>query len=298
MSYAVEIRQLTKKYGDFVALDQVNLCIEAGMIYGLLGRNGAGKTTLMRIITSQLLASSGEVKVFGESPYENNHVLSRICFVQENQAYPDHFRVRDVLAVAPRFFPNWDQDYARALVADFQLPLKQRVKKLSRGMRSALGIVIGLASRAPLTILDEPYLGLDAVARERFYNHLIEDYMAHTRTIVLSTHLIDEVSQILNHVAVIDRGRILIDERIDTLRSRAYTVAGAKHAVEHFAAGKNVIQRAALGGLATATILGDWNPQVRQAAEEHNLEFTPVSLQQLIVHLTEGNAVNVGAEIS
>lgn len=297
MSYAVQVRQLTKQYGDVKALDHVDLSIESGMVYGLLGRNGAGKTTLMRIITSQLFATSGEVKVFGESPYENEHVLRQICFIRENQVYPDHFRVRDVLAVAPRFFPYWDQDYARALVADFQLPLKRRVKKLSRGMRSALGIVVGLASRAPLTIFDEPYLGLDAVAREMFYNHLIEDYMSHRRTMILSTHLIDEVSQLLNHVTVIDRGRILIDERVDTLRSRAYTVAGGKQAVENFAAGKNVIQRAELGALATVTIVGDWNEKVRRQAEERSLEFTPVSLQQLIVHLTQGKTANVGAEV-
>lgn len=288
MSNIVEIKGISKTYGKVKAVDDVSFTIESDKIYGLLGRNGAGKTTIMHMITAQLFATSGELKVFGEAPYENTRVLNQICFIKESLKYPEHFHVVDALAVASSLFPNWDKDFAYALIEEFQLPLKRRIKKLSRGMLSAVGIIVGLASRAPLTIFDEPYLGLDAVARSLFYNKLLEDYGTHPRTIVLSTHLIDEVSQILEHVLVIDKGKLIINEEADTLRGRASTIVGSASKVDHFTAGKNVINREPFGGLASVTLLGNLTEQERRQAVDAGLEITPVSLQQMIVHLTNG----------
>jgi ABC-2 type transport system ATP-binding protein len=289
MSMVVEVRQLTKSYGSITAVKGVSFSIEAGNIYGLLGRNGAGKTTIMRIITAQEFATSGDVKVCGELPYENSQVLSRICFVKDTQKYPKYFRMIDVLEVAPLFFPKWDREYAFALTEDFHLPLNRRMNALSRGMLSAAGIVVGLASRAPLTIFDEPYLGVDAVARSLFYDRLLEDYGEHPRTVILSTHLIDEVSRLLEHILVVDEGRLILDEEADALRGRAFTVVGPAATVDAYTAGMDVIARQPLGGLVSATVMGTGttgNASDRQKAQALGLEVVPVSLQQLIVHLT------------
>lgn len=286
MKNIVEVKRLNKIYGEVTALSDINFSIEAGKIYGLLGRNGAGKTTIMHIITAQLFATSGEVKVFGETPYENDRVLSQICFIKESQKYPDYFQVRDMMKVAASLFPNWDEDYAYSLIEDFQLPLNRQIKKLSRGMLSSVGIITGLASRAPLTIFDEPYLGLDAVARSLFYDRLIEDYTTHERTIILSTHLIDEVSRILEHVLIIDRGKLIVNEEAETLRGKALTVIGSSDKVETFISGKKIIQHDSLGGLVSATVLGDLDLMERQQAKSLGLEIAPISLQQLIVYLT------------
>lgn len=156
-------------------------------------------------------------------------------------------------------------------------------------MLSAVGIVIGLASRAPLTIFDEPYLGLDAVARSLFYDRLIEDYSEHPRTVFLSTHLIDEVSQLLEHVIVIDNGKIIINEDADTLRGRAVTLMGGATKVEEFITGKEVIARETFGGLVSATLMG-MTPMDQSSAAELGLEITPISLQQLIVHLSKNKS--------
>ena len=290
MSAIISVKGLTKAYGKFTAVHQVSFEWEANRIYGLLGRNGAGKTTLMHMLTAQLFPTSGEIRVFGENPYENNRVLSQLCFIKESQKYSDNFRVADALAVAGYFLPNWDQEYALSLVEDFRLPLKRRMKKLSRGMLSAVGIVIGLASRAPLTIFDEPYIGLDAVARSLFYDRLVKDYSEHPRTIVLSTHLIDEVSSLLEHVLLIDQGRLLLDEEADALRGRAYTVAGKSSRVSEFASGRQVIHRDTFGPLATAAILGELDAATRDMADSLGLEIAPVSMQQLIVYLTDRKA--------
>ena len=289
MSKVVEIERLTKSYGKVTVINEVSFSLEENKIYGLLGRNGAGKTTIMHMITAQLFATNGKLKVFDEHPYENDRVLRRICFIKESQKYPDTYRINDVLEVSALFFPNFDREYAHSLIRDFNLPLKRRMKKLSRGMLSAVGIVVGLASRAPLTIFDEPYLGLDAVARSLFYNRLIEDYAEYPRTVVLSTHLIDEVSQLLEHVIVIDNGKLIINEDADTLRGRAVTVVGAASKVEEFISGKEVITREPFGGLLSATLVG-LNQNDQLLIDTLGLEASPVSLQQLIIHLTNRNS--------
>ncbi|GEK86523.1 ABC transporter ATP-binding protein [Microbacterium aerolatum] len=287
MTAVIEVHNLTKHYKDKNALDNVSLDIDGGAIYGLLGRNGAGKTTLMSILTAQNFASSGEVRVFGEHPYENTRVLSRMCFVRESQKYPDDATPRHAFKAASLFFENWDQAFADELIKEFQLPTKQTIKKLSRGQLSAVGVIIGLASRAELTFFDEPYLGLDAVARQIFYDRLIEDYAEHPRTIILSSHLIDEVANLIERVIVIDNGRILLNEETDAVRDRAVTVIGDAAKVDTWAAGREVLHREALGRVASVTVLGTLGADERAEVVASGLDLAPVSLQQLIVRLTQ-----------
>jgi ABC-2 type transport system ATP-binding protein len=285
MSAVVEVSHLTRRFGDTTAVDDVSFSVQKNTIHGLLGRNGAGKTTLMQLLTGQVFATEGTMEVLGAHPVENAEVLSQTCFIQESQKYPDTFRAIDVLRIAAGAYPHWDHAFADQLVGEFKLPVKRMIKKLSRGQLSAIGIVVGLASRAPVTFFDEPYLGLDAVARQLFYDRLLSDYAEHPRTVVLSTHLIDEVSDLLEHVIVIDDGRIIIDSDADSLRGSVTAVAGTASAVDAFSKGREVLHREQLGGLASATLSG-LDAAGRRAAAEAGLELAPVSLQQLIVRST------------
>lgn len=287
MTAVIEVTGLTKRYRDTVAVDDVSFGIEKDRIYGLLGRNGAGKTTVMSILTAQNFATSGDVRVFGEHPYENARVLSRMCFVRESQRYPDDATPRHAFRSARLFFPNWDQGLADRLIDEFQLPTKKTIKKLSRGQLSAVGVVIGLAARAEITFFDEPYLGLDAVARQIFYDRLLDDYAAHPRTIILSSHLIDEVSNLIERVLVIDRGRIVMDDDTDAVRDRATNVVGDSAAVDAFIAGREVIHRESLGRVSSVTVLGALSDADRAALRSAGLDVAPVSLQQLVVRTTQ-----------
>ncbi|ERK71768.1 ABC transporter ATP-binding protein [Leifsonia aquatica] len=282
---AVQVSGVTKRFGSFTAIDDVSVTIQPGRIHGLLGRNGAGKTTLMQLITGQDFPSSGDIRVFGENPAENARVLSHLCFIKESQRYPEDFQPKHVFRSAPWFFEHWDAEFAERLIEDFRLPVNRRIKKLSRGQLSAVGVIVGLASRAPLTFFDEPYLGLDAVARQIFYDRLLEDFAEHPRTVVLSTHLIDEVANLLEHVIVIDQGRILMDQDAEELRSSATTVVGPRSAVDAFVASHEVLHRDGIGGLASVTVSG-LSSADRAAAGSAGLELAPVSLQQLIVRKT------------
>jgi ABC-2 type transport system ATP-binding protein len=291
----IEVTGLTKRYGDTVAVDDVSFTIEKDRIYGLLGRNGAGKTTIMSILTAQNFATSGDVRVFDENPYENARALSRMCFVRESQKYPDDALPHHAFDTARLFFPNWNQQIADRLIREFQIPAKTRIKKLSRGQLSAVGVVIGIASRAEVTFFDEPYLGLDAVARQIFYDRLLEDYTEHPRTIVLSSHLIDEVSNLIERVLVIDRGQIVMDEDTDAVRDRAANIVGDSAAVDAFVAGREVIHRESLGRVSSVTVLGTLTAADRALLVSQGLDIAPVSLQQLIVRITRSAAERAAA---
>ena len=207
-------RGLSRHYKDGAALDDVTLDIEPGAITGLLGRNGAGKSTLLRIIAGQEFASSGVVRVFGQGSLENDSVLRRLILIREDQEFPD-INVRRAIEIASWFLPNWSGEIAASILDEFELPPRRAIKRLSRGMRSALSLAIGLAARADLTLLDEPGAGLDVVARHRFYARLAGVHSEHPRTVVLSTHLVDEVAGLIEHVVILDRGKIVLQGPVD-----------------------------------------------------------------------------------
>lgn len=204
-----------------------------------------------------------------------------------NQKYPDDAKPKHAFATAKLFFPNWDDHLANTLIDDFRLPHDTRIKKLSRGQLSAVGVIIGLASRAEITFFDEPYLGLDAIARQTFYDRLLADYAEHPRTIVISSHLIDEIADLIERVLVLDDGVITLDQDTDELRGRAVTVVGPAAAVDAFAAGHEVLHRQRLGPTASITLLHRLTGSDRARLTELGLITAPVSLQELIVRLTQ-----------
>ncbi|HEY3941770.1 MAG TPA: ABC transporter ATP-binding protein [Acidimicrobiales bacterium] len=283
MTSTISVAGLTRRYRDHLALDDVTFAVDGPSITGLLGRNGAGKSTLMRIVAGQEFASAGRVLVGGASPVENDAVLRRMVLVREDQAFPD-VKVRDALRAASWCYPNWSAELGESLLADFDLPARRPIKRLSRGMLSALGIVIGLAARAELTLLDEPYAGLDAVARELFYDRLLADYAEHPRTVLLSTHLIDEVADLLERVVIIDHGRIVLDAPADDVRGSITTVRGSVGAVERFVAGRPTWDRRRIASQETVVVAGTLDQVDVLRARELDLTLEPLSLQQVMVH--------------
>lgn len=296
---AVEVRGVTKVYrGGVTALDAVSFDLHDNAVHGLLGRNGAGKTTLLRILTSQVFATSGSVEVFGADPRENARVRQQVCFVGESQTYPSSFAVHHVLRAGALLYPTWDDAYAHQLAADFGLPQRRGVGRLSRGMHSALGIVVGIASRAPLTVFDEPSLGLDAVARQLWHERLLADYVEHPRTVVLSTHLIDEVAGLLERVIVLDRGRVLLDDDAEALRARAVVVSGPAQAVRAFVDRRDELHRERLGGYLRVTVRGPLDATDHARAHGEGLGVEPVSLQQLFVLEAVAGSAEQGAAVA
>lgn len=281
---AIELTGVTKRFGDVAALDAVNVGFARHQITGLVGRNGAGKSTLLDLVSGRARASSGVVRIQGQDPFENRHVLADVCAVTESQPYPARFSVEVALHAAALLHPRWDAGLADELVEVFQLRRRQKIGKLSRGQRSAMGVVVALAARAPITILDEPYVGLDAVARRVFYDRLLEEVVDSPRTVVFSSHLIDEVAHLLDHLVVLDHGRVVLDAPVDAVRDSVLEVSGPCLLVDALADGRDVLSRADLGGVTRATVRG----ASADEAVAVGLRVRPLPLQDVVVALTAG----------
>ena len=277
---------LCKAYGSKQVLQNLDLTIQPGKIYGLIGRNGAGKTTLLGILTAQNTKDAGEVTYGGQPVWENQAVLSQICFSRELQATQfggqNNLKVRDYLRSAAIFCPNWDQEYADRLLSEFQLETKKKICQLSKGQMSMVTILVALASRAPLTILDEPAAGLDVVMRERFYQLLLDDFAETGRTFLVSTHIIEEAASVFEQVIILDQGRILENSPTDELIDQFRYVSGREDEVDRVCAGVEVLSRRTVGRHTTAAVRGD--PE-KLAALSGDVDIAPMNLQNVFVAL-------------
>lgn len=218
--FAVQTTGLTVTFGDTRALDGVDLTLPAGAITGLLGRNGSGKTTLVSALAAHRRPSAGSIRIDGENPWENQRLTEGICLIQEAGHLMASERLSQNLDVVASLRPHWSDDLAGRLMDAYELKPRKTLESLSRGQRSAFAVVVGLASRAPLTMLDEVHLGMDAPSRYTFYDTLLEDYAAHPRSIIISSHLIGEIERFLEHVVILERGRPVITGDADELRSQ------------------------------------------------------------------------------
>jgi ABC-2 type transport system ATP-binding protein len=219
----VELDAVSHHFGSSPALTDVTVSIRPGTVTGLIGRNGAGKTTLLSLVAALRPVQTGTVRVGGRDVWEDPDVTSRVCLVRDKGGVLEDQRIRDTLRIHRALRPHWDHDYALSLLDRFEVPLRKHPDQLSRGQRSVLGATLALASRAEVTLLDEVYLGMDAVARRMFYDELMADYIAHPRTVVLSSHLLDEVEDLMEDVVVLDRGRVVAAGDVDTVRRQHST---------------------------------------------------------------------------
>lgn len=215
----VEIRRVTRQFGNKIALDDLSLTVPRGGVFGLIGGNGAGKTTLIKHILGMLKAQSGSVRVFGLDPVENPiGTLGRIGYLSEDRDLPNWMRVGELMRYTQAFFPNWDERYAEELREAFDLDANARVKNLSRGQRARAGLLVALAHRPELLVLDEPSSGLDPVVRRDILGAIIRTIADEGRTVLFSSHLLDEVERVADRVAIIHQGRIMLTASMDEIK--------------------------------------------------------------------------------
>lgn len=285
---ALETKDITKKYKKKVAVNEVMISLEEHKIYGLLGRNGAGKTTLLNLLAGQITSSSGSVSIFGEHVFENSKAMQNICFVRVKEEAQLSFKVKEIFKMCSMFYKNWDGKYAEELANKFQLNMTVKYHKLSHGMQTVVGIIQGLASRAPITIFDEPTTGLDAAHRELFYSLLLEDYGEYPRTIILSTHLVEEVTHVIEDVIIIKEGRLVVQSLVEDLLQQVQIISGQKDKVEEFLINKKVLNREVYGNKGIAVIWEELSNEDYYSLEKEGLAIDRITLQKLFIHITGG----------
>lgn len=280
---AIQIKNVSKRYKDVTALNNISFSFEFGKIYGLLGRNGAGKSTLINIIANRIFADQGEVLIDGIPAKENMDVHEKIFCMSETDLYDRDLKVKDHFKWTNRFYDDFDLNKALEYAKKFHLDINKRFKALSKGYQSIFKLIIALSLDVPYVIFDEPVLGLDANHRELFYHLLLKEFENNERTIIIATHLIEEVSNIIEDVVFIDNGKILLQESVESLLAKGYSVSGLSNEVDRYCEGRNVIGYDELGSLKIAYVLEDKTA----LPVGSNLQTSAMNLQKLFVKMTE-----------
>lgn len=281
--YILEAGSLSKSYGSIQALDGVSLKFSENKIYGLFGRNGAGKTTLLNIISSRIFADRGTVTCFGKDIFKQPAIISEnLCYMPEKHYFPGRFKIKHLLDCAKMSFPNYDAYYAEKLVWNFKLNTEQKYEQLSRGHQSIFRIVLGLAANATITLFDEPVLGLDAVARDKFYSELIEEFSRNPRLFIISTHFIEESADLFNEAIIMKNGNVMKQAPVDELLSNVFYISGKTDRVDDFIENRKVLSSHAVNDLKTAVVEGNLNDE----GPTQGLSFSQLSIQKLFIHLT------------
>ena len=280
---AIQIRNVTKRYKNITALDHVSFSFEHGRIYGFLGRNGAGKSTLINIIANRIFSDEGEVLIDGIPAKENMGVHEKVFCMSETDLYDTGLKIKEHFKWMKRFYDSFDMEKALEIAGKFQLDTEKRFGALSKGYQTIFKLTAALALNVPYVIFDEPVLGLDANHRELFYALLLKDYEEKERTIIIATHLIEEVANLIEDVVLIDRGKVILQESVENLLAAGYCVSGMAQEVDRYCEGKNVIGQDELGGLKLVYVLGEKT----QIPAGSGLQMTAMNLQKLFVKLTE-----------
>jgi ABC-2 type transport system ATP-binding protein len=284
----IECRDLTKTYFRKRALDKLSFTIEENKITGLIGRNGAGKTTLLKIIAGFIKETSGEIKVFSEKPFNSLNASVNSIFVDDQMSFPPALQLYELLDAAGDFYPNWNQSLAKGLFDYFSFDPKHYHNRLSKGKTSTFNMIVGLASRCPLTIFDEPTTGMDAAVRKDFYRALLKDYIAHPRTIILSSHHLDEIEDMLEDVLLLKDGRNFLHLPMTDLKEWAIGIKGPVEKVKQWTDGEEILYESQLGiGTRYMVVKNNYSDQALQNMNQDDIEMTPVRASDLCVYLTK-----------
>ncbi len=277
---------IVKNYGNKKVLENVNLELEKGKIYGLIGRNGAGKTTLLSILSGQNPATAGEITLDGKQVWENQEMLDCICFSRELNAMQGNaantMKVKEYLYAASIYMPKWDKEMAEELLQEFEIDANKWINKLSKGMMSAVTIIVALASKADFTFMDEPVAGLDVVMRESFYRILLEEFAESGRTFVVSTHIIEEAADVFEEVIILNKGQIVLKENTQELLDRACHISGKAEEVDKAVEGYTTYHAETLGRSKGVTVF--LKPGESMESNEE-ISVQPINLQQAFVAL-------------
>ncbi|GAA0429647.1 ABC transporter ATP-binding protein [Lentibacillus halophilus] len=280
----IEATDLTKTYKGVPAVDGLTVTIKSDAITGIIGRNGAGKTTLLKMLVGFIKETSGEMNVFSEHPFNSLHVSANSIFIDDHMLFPDALTLGELLKEGERFYTNWDMTFAKTLFDYFSFHPDQHHNQLSKGKKTTFNMIFGLATRSELTIFDEPTTGMDAAVRNDFYRVLLKDYLAHPRTILISSHHLDEFDHLLEDVLLMDEGQQVLHMPMDDLKEYAVSLTGPDAVVGQWLYDKTVLaKKQSAPGMMQAVVKQDF---AIEQAERLGMKATPVAASDVCIYLT------------
>ncbi len=284
----IHFKDVTKSYRKHNVLKSMNFTIERNVITGVIGRNGVGKTTLMKIIAGFMEEMSGTVEVFSEKPFNNLRVSANSIFIDDAMAFPQAMTLQDILKECSRFYANWDGELANRLVDYFDFHRNARHQFLSKGKKSTFNAIIGISARCPLTLFDEPTTGMDAAVRKDFYRALLKDYLAHPRTILLSSHHVEEIEDLLEDVLLVQNGAIRFHGAITELQEMFIVLTGKHEKLSRHTVGKEVVLRDTSGPFPNWTVANSFTEAEKDQMVADGIIISPVSANNAYIALTNG----------
>lgn len=277
----ISLKNVSKKYEDTIALKNVNLKFELGKVYGLVGRNGAGKTTILKIIANQLYLTEGSVEIDPTMiKNEEDIVLGRdFCFHLSN------YKIKVILAIASRVYSRWDKALEEEMIDLFELDIKKQYLKASKGMQTMVSLIIALCSDATVLLLDEPYSGLDPINREVFYKLLRNKYFNEEKTVIISSHIINEIEGYFESAIIINKGDILVNSDIEAIRKKSTLVEGSKEVYLELMKHCNVLGHEKLANHYTIYLYEELSSDRIAWIEDHEGLIKTMDLQNLMIQM-------------
>lgn len=283
----IKLNDVSFFYGHSLALKNMNFHETEPIIIGLWGRNGAGKTTFMKLLAGQEKPNHGQININGLSPYNNSDAMKEISYMQEDHPFSELWDVNDALRFGSYFNENWDHNLAEDLVDLFELPRRKKIKKFSKGMKTMIKIAVGLASKSPITVMDEPTNGLDAHMRKQFYNALLDTYEEHPRTFILSSHHIDELEPLCEKIAIVENQTVIRYEDTESLQMQGILLSGSATEIDALAKESRVLEKRKLGSQLNVMLDEPYNEHWRTRAEQANITIEKAPLQDYLVNITK-----------
>lgn len=292
----IELKNITKnyynpiEYTDIIVLDHIDLKLEEGKIYGLVGRNGAGKTTLLKMLSNHIVDYRGEILWNGENVYENSKLVEEIIYISDDMNFTrgnNNKNLNQLYELASQLYKHWDEDYKKQLVEMFEFNTLKAYKSFSKGQKTLFNLSLGLAAMGEVILFDEPSNGLDPNSRMKFYNELLEKYEEKLNTIIISTHMIEELENIVEELLILHNGKIILQDNLEKIKEKSWLLTGRGEVINNIK-DKNIIHSGRLGSLSMIGIYDDISEEERKNYKASGVEISSISLQNLFIYMTEG----------
>lgn len=288
MKNLISAQSLTKKFRNCTALEDVSFNIDTPCIVGLIGNNGAGKTTLLKLLSGNYTPTVGTASVLDNDATD---IMSRenCIFIDDTVSYPFHFKLKDILNEMPDNFKNWDAKKADMLMQHYDLPFDRSYSKLSKGMKSTFNTIVALSANAPITLLDEPTSGMDVGARNDFYKIVLNEFIANPRLIIISSHLIGEMENILSEVIVLKASKLIFSGDVTELTRKGYRLQGNKADISPLLADAQIFEESSVFGKTQHALMCEYTESDLEYMTQHGIEHQQLSLNDICVYLCNTN---------
>ena len=282
----IEVKGITKRFGDFTALDELTLTVPSGSVYGLVGPNGSGKSTIIRHITGIYRPDGGEIRIDSEPVYENPAVKARIAYIPDDVFYFNNASMKDMAKFYRGIYPNFSMERFEALLTIFPLDPKRPIRRFSKGMQKQAAFVLCMAMQPEIMIVDEPIDGLDPVMRRQVWSLLMADIAERGTTVLVSSHNLRELEDVCDHVGILDHGKLLLERSLSEMQENICKILIALPEGKELPEGVDILHKSATGKLLTLIVRGKQELLIEHfsKAEPLFMDAVPLTLEEIFIY--------------